>query len=73
MMKMTYLRLVNNIIILLLLNGCATKRANPTPKIDMCPKFYTYVCEIIGSHKDCWCENNSMLQRKLQDILRTTI
>jgi len=53
------------IISVLLLAGCT---ATLNKKTDPCPKFYTYICEKRGSHKDCWCEDTRHLEGQLKLI-----
>ncbi len=62
--------LMRFIIILLFITGCTFNNSNPNlnPKPKMCPKFYTYVCDVMGSRKDCYCANT----RQLENILGLT-
>lgn len=61
------------VLSILLITGCVSNTAKKrTPS--MCPKFYTYVCEIyVGTHKQCWCEENNHLKRILQSIQQNSI
>jgi len=53
------------IISVLILTGCTTIL---NKKTEPCPKFYTYICEERGSHKDCWCEETRHLELQLKQI-----
>ncbi len=53
------------IISVVLLVGCT---ATLNKKADLCPKFYTYMCESVGSHEDCWCEDTRHLEGQLKLI-----
>ena len=51
---------------LLVIVGCTTT-GKPTvkPTVKPCYNSETYICEIKGTHKDCWCQNTTQLRRQI--------
>jgi hypothetical protein len=47
----------------LLITSCTT---NLNRESNMCIDNYTYVCEKMGSHTSCWCENTRQLEKLLK-------
>ena len=50
------------VIMLLVIVGCTT-----TGKLAVkpCHRSETYICEIRGTHKDCWCQDTIQLRRQI--------
>ncbi len=50
------------IIVLLLIAGCTTTGKST---VKPCHRSENYICEIIGKHKDCWCQDTIQLRRHI--------
>jgi hypothetical protein len=59
------------ITMLLFITGCTIKET--TQKLNPCQRFESYICEITGSHKGCWCQDTRQLERMMKNIQQRTI